>query len=67
MELDPDGQDQAKTPLDPRIFSPTSRGLFLDLRPALDRARRAAHDRRVFCEHTLTVSEKKKDKTQVIK
>ena len=41
------------------FFSPTSRGKFLDLRPALERARRAAHDRRVFCERTRTVSEKK--------
>ena len=32
---------------------------YLDLRPALERARRAAYDRRVFCERTPTVNEKK--------
>ena len=47
------------------FFSPTFRGLFLDLRPALDRARRAAHDRRVFCERTPTVSEKKSAKQKL--
>ena len=47
------------------FFSPTSRGKFLDLRPALDRARRAAHDRRVFCERTPTVSEKKSAKQKL--
>ena len=50
-------------PAPPRaFFSPTSRGKFLDLRPALDRARRAAYDRRVFCERTPTISEKSKKK-----
>ena len=44
------------------FFSPTSRGKFLDLRPALERARRAAYDRRVFCERTPTVNEKKRKK-----
>ena len=40
------------------FFSPTSRGKFLDLRPALERARRAAYDRRrrFFCERTPTVN-----------
>ena len=47
------------------FFSPTSRGKFLDLRPALERARRAAYDRRVFCERTPTVNEKKKEEKKL--
>ena len=49
------------------FFSPTSRGKFLDLRPALDRAQRAAHDRRVFCERTPAGSERKKRRNKSYK
>ena len=47
------------------FFSPTSRAKFLDLRPALERARRAAYDRRVFCERTPTANEKKKEEKKL--
>ena len=39
--------------------------VFVPWLPALDRARRAAHDRRVFCERTPTVSEKKSAKQKL--
>ena len=45
--------------IDPPRSTYFSRGKFLDLRPALERARRAAYTQRVFCERTPTVCEKK--------